>query len=268
MFGNLKRQNMNRFNIPESFETPYEKFTIPIVYGRMLIFADTHIPYHNIPSLNAMFSYSIKNKIKSILINGDLIDQHSLSKFLIDPRKRNFKQEIETTREFILNLKEVFPRAKIYVKLGNHDIRFEHFLMRKAPELLGFEEFKLSNILHTYALGIEMIEDNRIVYLGKLPILHGHEINMRGTTVNPARTLYLKVKTSCMCAHLHTSSQHTEKRLDGHMISTWSIGHMCEEHPAYAPINNWNPGFAIVDYDAEFFEVSNYKVIDGRVYRS
>jgi len=259
---------LNQYQIPESHSTLYEDFNLPVAYSRTLILSDLHIPYHNVRALNAVFNFALKQQIKAILLNGDLIDMHTLSKFLVDPRKRNFKQEIETTNLFLDILQYAFPSAKVYYKVGNHCERLEKYLMAKAPELLGFEEYKLSNLLKTYARGIEVIEDKRIINMGPLAVLHGHEVNMRGTTVNPARTLFLKVKKSCLCSHLHASSQHTEKRLDGHLISTWSTGHLAEEHPAYAPINNWNLGFAMVDFDKEFFEVSNYKVINDKVFRS
>lgn len=258
----------NKYNLPESYEKLFENYNIPEVYGRILIISDLHIPYHNINALNLVFDFAMKRNIKGILINGDLIDEHSLSKFLVDPRKRNFSQEIEATNLFLDILDYAFPSVKKFIKMGNHDERLEKYLMRKAPELLGFEEYKLGNLLKLYARGIELIEDKRIIYAGPLAILHGHEVNMKGTTVNPARTLFLKTKRSCLCSHLHASSQHTEKRLDGHLISTWSTGHLAGEHPEYMPINNWNLGFALIDFDKDQFEVSNYKIIHDKVWRS
>jgi predicted phosphodiesterase len=257
----------NKYNLPESFESSYETYKIPKVHKKLLVVSDIHVPYHSVPAITSALDYAISAKVDSVLINGDLIDQHSLSKFLVDPRKRNFKEELESTKNLLDEIQKALP-VKTFLKWGNHDERYEHFLMRKAPELIGIEEYRLSNLLGTYAKGIEVIDDKRIIYAGKLAILHGHEINMKGTTVNPARTLYLKTKASCICGHLHVSSQHTEKRLDGYLVSTWSVGHLAEEHPQYAPINNWNLGFAIIDFDDEFFEVSNYKIIHGKAYRS
>lgn len=257
----------NKYNLPDSFESEYEPFVIPSVHKRMLIISDLHIPYHNIPAITSAIDYAISANVDCVLINGDLVDEHSMSKFLIDPRKRNLAEELESTNLFLDSLQAALP-VKTFFKLGNHDERLEKYLMRKAPELLGISEFRLPNLLNTYARGIECVEEKRIVYAGKFIILHGHEVNMKGTTVNPARTLYLKTKKSCLCGHLHTSSQHTEKRIDGYLVSNWSTGHLAEEHPQYAPINNWNLGFAILDFDSETFEVSNYKIIHNKVFRS
>jgi len=268
MSENSQEQKLNKYNLPESFEESYDPYHLPKVHKRLLVVSDLHVPYHNVPAITAAVDYAIRFKVDSVLINGDLVDEHSLSKFLVDPRKRNFRQEIETTNLLLDEFQKALPSAKFFFKAGNHDERLEAYLMRKAPELLGFEEYKLSNLLKLYARGIECVEDKHVIYAGKLVILHGHEVNMKGTTVNPARTLFLKIKKSGICGHLHVSSQHTEKRIDGHLISTWSTGHLAEEHPRYAPINNWNLGFCIVDFDDEFYEVSNYKIINRKVWRS
>ena len=101
---------------------------------------------------------------------------------------------------------------------------------------------------------------------GKLPIIHGHELRMSAGGVNPARSLYLKFKTSVVCSHLHRTSDHTEKTGLEKVISTHSIGALCDMHPEYCVTNNWNSGFAIVTKDYEGnYEFSNYKIIKGKV---
>jgi hypothetical protein len=51
------------------------------------------------------------------------------------------------------------------------------------------------------------------------------------------------------------------------MITTWSLGCMCELHPPYMPLNKWNHGFAIVDLDdnGTDFEVRNKRILKGKV---
>ena len=45
-----------------------------------------------------------------------------------------------------------------------------------------------------------------VVMAGKLPILHGHEINHIDRAVNPARGLFLKAKSWAACSHCHSTS--------------------------------------------------------------
>lgn len=257
-----------KYNIPESFAETYSPYLLPSVHKSLLILSDPHVPYHNVGALSETFDYCQNLKIDSILLNGDFLDCYQLSKFEKDPRNRHLSDELEAGRQLIDVITGAFPSAKIFYKEGNHDERYEKYLKIKAPELLGIEEFKLDNLLQLRAKGVEYIRDQRPVYAGKLPIFHGHELGMKSITVNPARTLFLKAKTSAICSHLHLTSQHTARRIDNHIISTWSTGHLSEEHPRYARNNEWTLGFCKVDFDMDFFEVSNYKIIHGKVYRS
>jgi predicted phosphodiesterase len=241
---------------------------MPTVHKRTLVIGDIHVPYHNYVGVLLMLEYAQKLNIDSILINGDFMDFHGLSKFQHDPRKRTFKQEIEAGNQMLDVLQRAFPSVKIFYKLGNHDERYENFLMNKAPELLDLDVFRFENNFNLLARGIELVRDQRIIYFGKLPVLHGHEVGMKSISVNPARTLFLKTNHSSICSHLHRTSQHSDPRLDGHIVSCWSTGHLCEEHPQYARNNKWNLGFAFVEYDKEIFEVSNFKIIDNKVFRS
>jgi hypothetical protein len=135
--------------------------------------------------------------------------------------------------------------------------------------LLGIKEFELEEILKCRERGIEVIKDQRIINIGHLPVLHGHEVHLAGVAVNPARSLFLKTKKTALCGHLHRTSQHNETALDGKLISTWSTGHMGEEHPKYARINNWNHGCARVELDDDGnFEVINLRLQGNKLFRS
>lgn len=258
---------VNQYDLPLPITKEYEPYYLP-KNGRLLVFGDVHIPYHNINGLNIMIGYALKENITSILINGDFFDHYTLSPFMKDPDKKDYKKEIESGRELLQVFANLFPHTERFLKFGNHDEWYQAYMWKKAPELWSDPDFHLENRIRCDENGFRVIKDKRIVMAGNLPILHGHEINMKGTTVNPARTLYLKVKHSCICSHLHVSSQHNEKDINGKHISTWSIGHMGQENPEYAPINSWNLGFAIIDYDETNFEVNNYKIINNKAYRT
>ena len=79
--------------------------------------------------------------------------------------------------------------------------------------------------------------------------------------------LFLKAKTSCFQGHNHQTSEHTEPTLTGKMVTTWSLGCLCELHPAYMPLNRWNHGFAIVDLGAnkDDFEFRNKRIFNGKI---
>lgn len=253
----------NPYNLPKSDEAVYEPFKIKA--NKLLILSDIHIPYHSIEALSCAFDYAKKEKPDAILLNGDTLDFFGLSRFSKDPKHRSFAEELRAFKEFMDVLKKTF-NAKIYFKIGNHEERYFHFLWMKAHEIVGVDEFELENIIKARAEGIEIIKDKRIIKAGDLNIIHGHEFGGSVfSPVNIARGLFLRGKVSALQGHNHQTSSHTESNMNGEIMTTWSVGCLCELHPAYLPINKWNHGFAIVNIDGSNFEVSNKRIYKGKI---
>lgn len=254
----------NPYNLPSSDETSYEPFKLK-GHKRIAIFSDIHVPYHSIAAVSAALSFCKKEKPDALLLNGDTIDCFQLSRFVKDPKKRHFSQELSTFQEMINVFKKTL-NCKIYFKFGNHEERYENFLFQKAKELIGVEEFELDNIIKARAEGIEIIKDKRIIHAAGLNIIHGHEFSTGFfSPVNVARGLFLRGKTSAIQGHSHQTSEHTESDMNGKITTTWSVGCLSELHPAYAPLNKWNHGFCIVDIDGKNFDVRNKRIFKGEV---
>jgi predicted phosphodiesterase len=256
---------LNPYKLPESDETSYEPYIIDA--KRLLILSDIHTPYHSVSALTAAFDWAKPRKPDAILLNGDTIDCHMLSRFVRDPKARDFAGELKTFKQFFEVLKSEFPKAKIYFKLGNHEDRYNHFLAMKANELAGVKEFELESIIKARAEGIEVIGDKRIIKAGELNIIHGHEFGGSiFSPVNIARGLFLRAKVSAMQGHNHQTSEHTETNMNGQIITTWSVGCLSELHPAYLPINKWNHGCADVEIEPSgAFDVTNVRIYKGKV---
>lgn len=256
----------NPYNLPASDEADYEPFIFE-GHKRIAILSDIHVPFHNISALTASIDFCKKEKPDALLLNGDTIDCHRLSRFIKDPKKRNFALELDTFKALF----EVFEKqlkCKIYFKIGNHEERYEHFLFEKAKELVGIEEFEFENIIKARARGIEVIGDKRYMQMNELSGIHGHEyVGGISAPVNPARGLFLRAKVSTFQGHNHQTSEHTEPTLTGKMVTTFSTGCLCELHPQYMPLNKWNHGFAIVDLDSngKNYEFRNKRILKGRV---
>jgi predicted phosphodiesterase len=255
------------YNWPESAERNYEHYYLPKYLKNVLVLPDVHIPYHHIPAINEAVNYGLIKNIDSILLNGDIIDCYMLSKFQPDPRERNFGEEIIAFQQFIRTLQGIFKNVPIFFKLGNHEERYEKIMITRCPEFLGIPHFDFENVLGCKELGIEVIKDQRIVYIGNLPVFHGNELQMKSVSVNPARTLFLKTHTSSLCSHLHRTSSHTEPSLNED-ITCWSTGHLSDPFPKYARINKWNWGCARIEKDeAGNFEVINVNLTKNKLFR-
>lgn len=252
----------NPYSLPASDETVFEPFILN--HKKVAIFSDIHAPYHNIDALSKAIEVAKLEKVDACLINGDLFDFHGLSRFNRDPKKKNFASELQIGSEIILVIEKIL-QCPVYLKIGNHEDRYQHFLWMKAGELSGVEDFELKNLL-AKRCRVTVIDDKRIIKLGDLNCVHGHEFGGSVfSPVNIARGFYLRAKASTIGGHHHRSSEHTEQDINGRIVTTWSVGCLSELHPMYLPINSWNHGFAIVDVDGDDFHVRNYRIYKGKV---
>jgi hypothetical protein len=271
--GSFNRKSINadsyipKISIPYQDEEEYLPYVInfcsdifPIMIG-----ADAHIPFHDQDALEIFIERSIEIKAKTIILNGDWIDFYMISNWMKDPRKRSTKEEIALFNS-ILDMIQDNTKAKIIYKYGNHEERFDNYLMQNAPQLFELEEMHLDNILKLSERNIDVIKDKRVLKVDHLHIIHGHEYKFAiSNPVNPARGLYLKAKKNAVCGHFHQTSEHTESAINGDIVTDWSIGCLCSLHPQYMPLNRWNHGFAEIYYDDTFFNLRNRKIINYRL---
>ena len=255
--------------LPDGIKYFNEWAPVQLPEAKTLVIGDLHVPYHDRESMLLALEYGYKENVRAILLLGDIIDFYGTSKWETDPRRRDLWKEIETGREVLRVIRSGFPNAAFRAKQGNHDERYMRYLWFKAPELLNVPDFQYAKFMHFAEHGVELIEDRRILRIGGLHLIHGHEFGrMFGDPVNPARGIYNRGKAHCLCAHWHRTSQHSETSMDGKTISCWSVGCVCDLHPEYMPINKWNHGFAIVENlggDDEFL-VHNHTVVKGKAY--
>lgn len=236
--------------------------------ARILDLPDVHIPYHDRDALKLAIDHGIEYDPTHVLLSGDFIDFFSISNWEKDPRERDLGNELRTANEVLDYLQGVFSNCKFIFKVGNHEERWDRYIMLRAPELFGLDQFSLPLALKLKERGIDFVTDKRPIKAGHLYIIHGHEFKWGiSNPVNPARGFYLRAKTNCLGHHLHQSSAHAEKDLRGEIVSTWSTGCLCELHPDYAPINKWNNGFATINVETNgYFEVRNLKILEGRIF--
>lgn len=263
---NSGAKKINPFNIPKSDKKPY--LPHKLTGSKIGIMADIHFPYHDEAALEACLSWFKKDGVDSILINGDLLDFYELSRFMKDKRMRDTVSELRMVGEFLASLNKSFPGVTITFKQGNHDERISHYVMNEAPALTGLGEVLLENILKLDSLDIDHVKDKRVVYAGKLAIVHGHEF-VQGLiqTVSPARTYYMRAKRSVLGAHRHQVSEHNETDISGKLITSFSIGCLCDLNPPWMPINSWGHGCAIVDVEQKTgeFQVRNRRILNGKL---
>lgn len=253
--------------LPKAVSIPSTPHTV--APGRTLILNDVHLPFHDRLALEAAIRLASKMKIDTVLLNGDLIDFFSISRYLSDPSKRDLIGELKTAEEFLMYIRGKFRGATIILKEGNHEERWDHYVWQKAPELCQLPHIRLDKIINAEAHGVQVIGDRLPVNIGHLTVLHGHELPQGAASpVNPARGLFIRMVSTAAIGHQHRTSEHAEKVGigGGRFITCWSIGCLCDLSPMYARVNKWNHGFAIVESAADgTFQFHNKRIHDGRV---
>lgn len=253
--------------VPKDETRDMSPYIIPADAWPIVAAGDVHLPYHDQEAVEIMLERAIEVKAKTLLMAGDWMDMYQVSRFQKDPRLRNVKEEIAMFNELVSEIRRVLPDTKIIFKVGNHEKRFDDYLMSNAAALYDIEELRLAEVLKLKAQGIDLVESMRVMRFRSLNLIHGHEyVFSISNPVNPARGLFTRAKKSTMCFHHHRSSEHTETTITGDVITCWSVGCLCDLKPEYMPLNSWNLGFAeIYGDDNGGYHVSNRRIIDYRL---
>ena len=253
--------------LPPSIARPWTPYTLNVV-GKIGILSDLHIPYHCETAVKAAVDHLAAIGIDALILNGDVCDFYSISRWTKDPTQRDFSGELEACRDFIGWIRTVFPKIPIVYKAGNHEERWQHYIWQHAPELSREKRMSLQAWLDVNKHNIEMVEEGRPILCGKLPILHGHELPKGvAAPVNPARGAFMRTLSTVLVGHSHRTSAHSESDMWHKEIFCWSTGCLADLTPEYARINRYNHGFALVTvHDAGQFDVENYRITaDGKV---
>lgn len=253
--------------MPKSMAEPWTPHVLGVT-GRVGILSDTHVPYHDERAVAAAVDHL--EGIDALVLNGDIADFYAISRWVKDPSQRDFKGELQAVRDFIAWLRGRFPRIPIVYKVGNHEERWTHWLWQHAPEISDEPMMSLSAWLKLDAHDVQLVEDQRPIMVGRLPVLHGHELPKGlAAPVNVARGAFLRTLSTVMVGHSHRSSGHAESDMWHDETFCWSTGCLCDLTPEYARINRWNHGAAVVTvHDDGEFDVENFRISAGKVRRS
>jgi len=253
-----ERDSANRLPtaIPEEW-TPFE-----LDCRRCLILSDIHVLFQANRAITAALQYGDSFDPDAILINGDFFDFYQLSKFIKKPTLVSVGNELLAGGKLLDLISARFPKAKKVFKKGNHDERWDKYLYDVAALLSDIpgitEGWRVpGGIVRN---NFEVVGDKRPIMLGKLPVLHGHELPIK-SSVNPARAAWLKTNHTCLFGHFHQSTSYSPTDMFHDENATWSTGCLCQLSPQYMPINSWTWGFAAVEvHRDQSFDVHNMRI--------
>lgn len=248
--------------VPEAIVNDEDSLPFDLHGSSMLVISDLHIPFHSPLAISQALRAARRREVNTILLNGDIIDNYRLSDHEKERgnKLRNWKYELDATTQFLTWLREDFPHCQIYYKFGNHEDRFDRRMMARLPELDEVEQFTLQELMKLTSMGIVFIPTWRIMQYGELYIAHGHEL--RAGQAIPGRNVRLKAHDNILVSHVHRTSEDPAKRIGGSVFAGWSIGCLCDLHPKWLPVNQWNWGYAVVEKeDSGQFHVENMRIL-------
>jgi len=245
--------------------TPYN---LPKKYKNVLSISDTHGSYCDMDALDMALEYGYKTGVDAIIINGDFEDFKTISRWLSKPNSKRALEELEVCRNLLDYIQKSLGVKVVYHE-GNHSQRWEHYLINKAPEFWGLADITLKGLYKCQEKGIDYVENERYMNVGKLAVTHGNHV-VKGifAPVNAARGVFTKTNTSTLIGHVHRTSEHIETDMRGNVIGCYSQGCLTSLKPEYNPqVSKHNLGFARIEIvsDKGEFQLHNKKIINNKV---
>lgn len=114
--------------------------------GRVIIFSDAHFTEETTTGFKALLKFIEYFKPKAIICNGDAFDGAVLSRFpaINYDRKPTVLEELNYCKTHLEAIEKVKPAGcRLVWTLGNHDMRYESFLVSRASEFSGVDGFSL-----------------------------------------------------------------------------------------------------------------------------
>jgi len=209
---------------------------------RILVFADTHVPYQNESVINLLVRIKDTLDFTDVIHLGDLIDAPQL---LSDFETKDLAEDFKTANRILGQLDVNYlvegnhygPRVKRKMNPAFHKLlNFKNYI-RKETQFIPYDPYDIFRI-------------------GKLRFLHGCYHNKY------AVNKHLEEFGSCIFGHIHRSGQRTIRKA-GKLHQATSVGCTCDlEMDWHRTPYKHNFGFAIVYISAPhgFFQVENYTI--------
>lgn len=248
---------------------PPEKPAAPAVFApkrfsRVAFISDVHLRYENKLAVRVAFDFLADYKPDIVLLAGDIYDFYEISDFDKSPtRVSTLQDEFDEGRYFIKAIDELAP--EVHFLIGNHEDRLSRLISRN-PGL-----FKLRSL--DIAKAAELPERWHIhpsqthFKLGKLTALHG-DIKGIKSAVHPARTLFQKLKRSCIFGHFHRFGVHLDTNYDGEVRGGFANGHLSDVSrvTSWVTCPDWQEGLSTISLCEDGgFAVQQRLVMHGRL---
>ena len=139
---------------------------------KILACPDIHFPYEDKKAWKLFLKVIKEIGPDIVVLTGDIIDFYAVSRFPKKKRKYDAQGEIAYTNKQLDKLEAICTEVgvKVYVTLGNHDVRMERYLDKEAPQAAHL--FSIAEALHFDERGWEWCDYNESIRIGKINFTH------------------------------------------------------------------------------------------------
>lgn len=222
------------------------------------IITDAHIPYEHKRRYAAMMNCFADARLDSLYIIGDFADSYGLQAH--GPRNpgvlESYKQEVDAVNSRLDEIDQLLPdKRKGYVE-GNHEYRFERYLMNNAPALFGVTDLQMLFRINQRP-GWSWLPYGPH-QLGK--VLNSKLYIRHEPTTTSLNGMAKEHGANLTFGHIHRIMEVYHRTVDGHQIVSFCSGWMGDARldKIFGYVrghNKWQNGFTIIDVapDTGFF---------------
>ena len=237
---------------------------------KIAVLSDIHYPYEDAQCIKIVKSYLRDYKPDMIILNGDITDCYSVSRYEKNMKGRpDIQEEIDYTAEKLEEWVTEFPDTEFKFIEGNHEERLRRHVSSNAPALVALRNMSFPYLVGLDNLGIEWIGTDQELQIGSLLFTHGHMARKHAGTT--ARGHFESYGCSVIVGHVHRLSVAWKRNKIGHHAMVEN-GTLCDFDVEYLKFPDWQHGFTTIEFDGNDFcprqhPIIDYKLIaDGKVY--
>lgn len=229
---------------------------------------DTHIPAHDPKALSAAMNCLADADLHALYLGGDIFDMYWANQHgPKDPRiYSTLESEMKEVNDFLDQIDKTFPNIQKRFIEGNHETRFERYVISNCPAMFGMTDLKLLIGMHNRPLwSYHPYGPNQLVGFGKTNLFAKH-----APSGSSGPAIMNKAACNLIFGHIHRYISDRKTTVDGRRLSVTCPGWLGDgkqrNFDFVAGHQNWQQGFAkvYIDTDTWNFQIESVEIFNGQ----
>jgi len=227
-----------------------------------VVLSDVHAPFQDKTVCRMALDFIREHRPGTVHLLGDIGDFYSISRFEKDPsRREDLQQDLDAERDFLWEVRDAAPAARLIYSEGNHEFRLRKFLRSEAKALAQLRNLRLDKLLEFDRLKIRYQPHDRPYRVGSLLFTHGQLV--RKWSGASARGHFEKFGGCVIHGHTHRLGAFYHRDIND-TYAAWENGCLCNLNPDYVTAPDWQHGFSLVWIHRDYFHVEQIPIVKGR----